>query len=78
MAKIDSNLAKNITRKPDKEFNVIIVIDLGKDFEELHLRNYKKLMDNIAYAKLTGYEINQASNSPWVLSIEEDKEMGII
>lgn len=78
MKKLDSGLSKKITLDLKKEFNVLIVIDTTFDIENLNLSNYKKLMSNIIYAKLTGKKIRKISNHPSVLSIEEDKEMGIL
>ena len=77
MAKLESKLVEDISREPNKKFNVIIVIDSNTTFEELNFKDYKKLMDNIAYVSLTGKQINKASKNPRVQSIEEDSEMGI-
>jgi hypothetical protein len=78
MNKIDEILCRLIEKEPTKEYAVIVVLDSLTNFDELNLKIFNRLMKNIIVSRLTGNEIIALSQNEAIISIELDREMGVL
>ncbi len=71
---------KNMKNKKDKNkiFDVILVLKEGADPNQLKLKNYTQIMENILNLKLTKKEFKKLEQNKNILSIEINEELNTL
>lgn len=77
MEKIAQTLKESIRQNPEKSYRVLVVTKEGSSTNDLEIKNYKLMMDNILLAELKGSKILKLAEKESVQSIELDQEMSI-